>query len=88
MILSLDCRDRLTFVDMIANIRKRSESSGVWCAEYTARIALRLTAIGLCRSIPVDTAESMAAAGLYDSVAILPGAESGTKSDVKRDRAW
>ena len=54
------------------------------------RIALRLPGIRLGLSTPIDAAKGMAAASLYNSVAILTCAEARPKPNMKRNisRKW
>ncbi len=54
-------------------------------AQHTARVAFGLAAVGLCRPVPVDPSQGVAAAGFDYRVAVPPGVEARPQSDMKRD---
>jgi hypothetical protein len=73
-----------SLLDPIPNSHFASHDSIYRRAQDSARVAFGLSAVGLGRAAPEDTAEGVTAAGLDHGVAVLSGAESGPKSDVQK----
>lgn len=70
---------------MLADLPVTDEDTGVRRPQHTARVTLGLTRICLGGTMPEDSSQCVAAAGLDHRVAILPGVEAGSNADVERN---